>query len=168
MLKVSILTFSILNKGEIAVEQRRKIFFELNKTSRNIKRLLDTGKNKPYIDKITGNHGHIIGFLYENREKDLYQKDVEKKFNIRPSTASNMLRTMEKNGLIERKSSKDDARLKRLVLTKKSLDIQEFIMRDFDEFNEKMCEGISEEELQLFFSVLDKINSNIKEVENND
>ena len=129
---------------------------------------MDTGKNKPYIDNITGNHGHIIGFLYENREKDLYQKDVEKKFNIRPSTASNMLRTMERNGLIERKSSKDDARLKRLVLTKKSLDIQEFIMRDFDEFNEKMCEGISEEELQLFFSVLDKINSNIKEVENND
>ena len=74
------------------MKQGRKIFFELGKTSRNIKRLLDTGKNKSYIDKITGNHGHIIGFIYENSEKDLFQKDIEKKFNIRPSTASNMLR----------------------------------------------------------------------------
>lgn len=150
------------------MEQKRKIFFELSRTSRNIKKFLDNGKNKPYIDKITGNHGHIIGFIYENREKDLFQKDIEKKFGIRPSTASTMLRTMEKNGLIERKSSKDDARLKRVVLTKKSLDIQEFIMRDFDLFDEKMTEGISEEELLLFFSVLDKINNNIKEAENND
>ena len=150
------------------MEQKRKIFFELGKTSRNIKRLLDTGKNKPYIEKITGNHGHIIGFIYENREKDVFQKDIEKKFHIRPSTASNMLRTMEKNGLIERKSSKADARLKRVVLTKKSLDIQQFIMRDFDEFNEKMCKGISEEELTVFFGILDKINSNIKGVEDND
>ena len=150
------------------MEQKRKIFFELSKTSRNIKRFLDGGKNKPYIDKITGNHGHIIGFIYENREKDLFQKDIEKKFNIRPSTASNMLRTMEKNGLIERRASKDDARLKRVVLTKKSLDIQEFIIRDFDEFNEKMTKGINEEELSLFFSVLDKINSNIKEAETDD
>lgn len=147
------------------MEQRRKIFFELNKTSRNIKRFLDCGKNKPYIDKITGNHGHIIGFIYENREKDLFQKDIETKFNIRPSTASNMLRIMEKNGLIERKSSKDDARLKRVVLTKKSLDIHEVVMNDLHAFNEKMTEGISEDELTLFFSVLDKINNNIKEAE---
>lgn len=150
------------------MEQTRKIFFELSGTSRNIKRILDNGKNKPYIDKITGNHGHIIGFLYENKEKDLYQKDIEKKFNIRPSTASNMLQTMEKNGLIERKGSKDDGRLKKVVLTKKSLDIHEFVMRDLDAFNEKMTEGISEEELSLFFSVLDKINMNIKETEKND
>ena len=150
------------------MEQKRKIFFELSKTSRNIKRLLDNGKNKSYIDKITGNHGHIIGFIYENKEKDLFQKDIEKKFNIRPSTASNMLRTMEKNGLIERKESKDDARLKRVVLTKKSLDIQQFIMRDLDEFNEKMTKGINEQELDLFFSVIDKINSNIKEAERYD
>jgi hypothetical protein len=38
-------------------------------------------------------------------------------------------------------------------------------MRDLDEFNEKMTKGINEQELDLFFSVLDKINSNIKEAE---
>lgn len=147
------------------MEKDKKVFFELSKTSRNIKRILDNGKNKSHIDKITGNHGHIIGFLYENRDRSIYQKDIEENFNIRPSTASNMLKTMEKNGLIERKSSKEDARYKKVVLTKKSLDVQEFILRDFNSFNEKMTEGISEEDLAFFFSLLDKINQNIKEAD---
>lgn len=147
------------------MNKNKKIFFELTKTSRNIKRLLDNGKNKPYIEKITGNHGHIIGYIYENRDKDIYQKDIEQRFNIRPSTASNMLKTMEKNGLIERKSSKEDARLKRLVLTKKSMDIQDLIFEDFEKFNEKITKGISEKELEMFFLLLDKINQNIKEAD---
>lgn len=147
------------------MNKNKKIFFELTKTSRNIKRLLDNEKNKPYVEKITGNHGHIIGYIYENRDKDIYQKDIEQRFNIRPSTASNMLKTMEKNGLIERKSSKEDARLKRLVLTKKSMDIQDLIFKDFEKFNEKITKGISESELEMFFLLLDKINQNIKEAD---
>ena len=139
----------------------RKLFFEISKTSRLIKRLLDNGKNKSYIDKITGNHGHIIGFIYENSGKDVFQKDIEKNFNIRPSTATNMRKIMEKNSLIERKGCKQDARLKRIVLTQKAIDIHQFIMNDFEQFNEMITKGISEEELSVFFSVLDKVNRNI-------
>lgn len=150
------------------MENKRKIFFEIQKTTRLIKRMLDSRKTRKYVEKVTGNHGHIIGFIFDNMQKDIFQKDIEKEFNIRPSTATNMLKLMEKNGLIERKSCKEDARLKKIVLTKKSLDIQHFIMDDFKRIDEKLTSGISDEELEVFFGVLDKVNNNLKEVGTDD
>lgn len=150
------------------MDNKKKVFTEIHATSRLIKRVLDSGKNKPYIEKVTGNHGHIIGFIFINRDRNIYQKDIEKEFNIRPSTATNMLKLMEKNGLIERQCDENDARLKRIVLTKKAIDIQQFILRDFEMFNDMLTKGIDEKDLEVFFDVLDKVNNNLKEADADD
>ena len=51
---------------------------------------------------------------------DIYQKDVEKEFQIRRSTATGTLQILEKNGFIRREPVKQDARLKKLVPTDKA------------------------------------------------
>lgn len=145
------------------MQNERRISFEIHRTDRLIKRLLDNGKNKPYVEKITGNHGHIIGFIYANKEKNIYQKDIEKRFHIRPSTATNMLKLMEKNGLIIRTADEHDSRLKKITLTKKAIDVQQIVVEDFESFDQKIKNGISEQELAQFYAVLDKINRNLKE-----
>ena len=64
---------------------------------------------------------HILTFiLFETMERDLYQRDIEEEFRIRRSTASGILKLMEKNGFIYRKSVARDARLKQIVLTEKA------------------------------------------------
>ena len=41
---------------------------------------------------------HILTFiLFETMERDLYQRDIEEEFRIRRSTASGILKLMEKN-----------------------------------------------------------------------
>ena len=61
---------------------------------------------------------HILTFiLFETMERDLYQRDIEEEFRIRRSTASGILKLMEKNGFIYRKSVARDARLKQIVPT---------------------------------------------------
>ncbi|MBQ8028820.1 MAG: MarR family transcriptional regulator [Clostridia bacterium] len=147
------------------MEKEKRISFQLHYTSRLIKRLLDKSKNKDFIQSTTGNHGHIIGFIYDKGEKDVFQKDIEKEFNIRRSTATNMLKLMEKNGLITRSSVAEDARLKKISLTKKALEVQKFVEEDFSLLEEKLSENISPEELETFFSVLSKINKNVLEVD---
>lgn len=137
-----------------------KLGFEISRTSRLIKRYMDNDTTKLYIDKMTGTHGWAIGYFYHNRHRDIFQKDFEQEFNIRRSTASNILSLMEKNGLIKRESVPYDARLKKITLTDKAIDIQHIVDEAFEKLEDTIKTGISEEELEIFYKVLNKINSN--------
>lgn len=150
------------------MEKEKQIHFQLHRTSRLIKRYLDNSHTKSYIDNVTGNHGYIIGYIYENSDRDIFQRDIEKEFNLRGSTVTNMLNLMEKNGLIERKSVDGDRRLKKIVLTQKAIEIQQRVIGDFEKLEKTIAKGIDKKDIEVFFSVLDKINSNIKEESEND
>ncbi len=140
----------------------RKLSFELHRSSRLVKRYMDNDASKMYVEKMTGTHGWAIGFFFNNRDKDIFQKDFEQEFNIRRSTASNILSLIEKNGLIKRESVPYDARLKKITLTQKALDVQSVVDEAFERLEDNLRKDISEEELQVFFRVIDKINSNLE------
>lgn len=140
----------------------KKVGFEIHKTSRIIKRYIDSDASKSYVDKMTGTHGRAVGYFYCNRDRDIFQKDFEQEFNIRRSTASSILSLMEKNDLIKRESVPYDARLKKITLTEKALEIQSIVEKDFERFENTMKQNISDEELEIFFGVLEKININME------
>ncbi len=142
--------------------EKRRMDFELHRTSRIVRRYMDMDATKSYVEKMTGTHGWAVGFFYNNRHRDIFQKDFEKEFDIRRSTASNILSLMEKNDLIKRESVPCDARLKKITLTEKALEVQSVVEKAFSRLDEKMKEGISEEEMEVFFRVLEKINSNLE------
>ena len=108
-----------------------------------LKRRMANDVAAEHIDEVTGMHGWLIGYI--EREGDVYQRDVEKRFNMRRSTVTKMLQLMEKNGLVTRESVESDARLKKI-----------------DESEELMKRGIDEEELKIFCRVADKIAENLK------
>ncbi len=140
----------------------RKLGFELHRTSRVVKRYMDGDAVKLYIDKMTGTHGWAVGYFYDNRHRDVFQKDFEQEFEIRRSTASNILSLMEKNGLIKRESVPYDARLKKITLTDKALEIQSVVNKSFDKLESTMKKDISDSELTVFYRVLDKICDNLE------
>lgn len=140
----------------------KKIGFEISHCSRMIKRYMDSHAIKSYIDEMTGTHGWALRYFYDNREKDIFQKDFEKQFDIRRSTASSILSLMEKNGLITRQSVESDARLKKIVLTEKALEIHQRIEAAFDKMEKEIMQGISGEDAAVFFRTLDTIKSNIE------
>ena len=144
---------------------KRKLGFEIGRTSRLIKRVLDNNSQKEYIDKLTGTHGWALGYLHRNRDRDIFQKDFEKEFDIRRSTASHILSLMEENGMITRESVPYDARLKKIVLTEKAMNIEEEVMQFFDKLEQEFEKNITKEELEIFYNVLDKINDNIERID---
>lgn len=143
----------------------RKIGFEIHRSSRLIKRYFDRDATKIYLDKMTGTHGRAVGYLYHNSHRDIFQKDFEQEFDIRPSTASNILFLMEKNGFITRESVPYDARLKKITLTQKAVDIHNIIENSIDTLERNLKAGISDEELEIFFRVIDKLNNNIERID---
>ncbi len=94
----------------------------------------------------------------------VFQRDIEAEFNMRRSSASNMLANMEKAGVIRREAVMYDARLKRIVVTQKGEYIKEAVLNDCQRMEEKLIRNISPRELETFASVLKKMLNNLKEV----
>ena len=112
---------------------------------------------------MTPMHGMIIGYIRRCDGRDVFQRDIERAFSYRRSTASTVLGLMEEKGLIERHPVPYDARLKRIVLTDKAKRFAKSCEEDAELLDERMTRGISDNEMEEFFSVLDKIKDNLKE-----
>lgn len=138
---------------------KKIIVFRLKSAINQINRCLEFNMKD---EESRSNHAYIIGFIL-NREIDgkyTYQKDIEEKFNIRRSTATGIINSMEKNNLIKRMPDDRDSRLKRLVPTEKALEIHKSIEKKLMEFDSDLRNGITKEELNSFFNILEKIKNN--------
>lgn len=141
------------------------IGFEIRTLSNLIRRDVEKNIAEMKLEPNQRIHGWAINYFYENRYRDIFQKDFEGKFSIRRSTASNILKLMEKNGYIKRVSVESDARLKKIVLTDKAVSVHKKICEDIAEREKRLRTGIDEEELNTFFRVMEKLKKNMENAE---
>ena len=106
--------------------------------------------------------GKILKYIVENEGKEIYQKNLEEKFNVSKATISEVLQTMENNKLIERIQNSQDARLKQIILTETSRKRFNEMEKSFRILNQELEKGLSEEEKQQFIVTLNKMKNNIK------
>ena len=131
----------------------------VGKLSNKLRRQLDMLSSRK---ELSGSQGRTLHFLLAQTE-DVFQKDIEEEYGIRPSTASQLLKQMEKNGLIVRESVSYDNRLKKIVLTEKALKYKGQVVDDLTRLEETLVQGISQEELNTFFHVIRKMTDNLSE-----
>lgn len=144
------------------MSKEKYIGMELSKINNMLRRDFARADIKKEVEDATGKNSWIIGYLAENSDKEIFQRDIEEQFLIRRSTVSNMIQLMEKKGYITRESVSYDARLKKLVLTPKAWEMHRMMFENIIKNEEKMRQGISENDLEVFFSVLDKIKHNLE------
>ncbi|MDO4288166.1 MAG: MarR family winged helix-turn-helix transcriptional regulator [Eubacterium sp.] len=111
---------------------------------------------------LTRMQGMVIRYLEENEDAPVFQRDIEKRFDIRRSTATSILQLMEKNGLIAKEAVDYDARLKRIIMTPKARAVQDHVCEIIKDFEAELKTGLSDGEVAIFFELLDKIKNNIK------
>lgn len=131
----------------------------VGKLSNKLRRKLDMLSSRA---EFSGSQGRTLHFLLAQTE-DVFQKDIEEEYSIRPSTATELLKQMEKNGLILRQPVPYDNRLKRIVLTDKALTYRQQVVEDLTALEETLVNGISEEDLEVFFNVIEKMMDNLSE-----
>ena len=61
--------------------ENRPIGMELRKLSLHMKRYMESHSNCKIVDKLTGSSSWIIAYIGEEKNKDVFQKDLEKKLN---------------------------------------------------------------------------------------
>ena len=125
-----------------------------------IKRYLD---NTTSNNEFTGAQSRILHYLMMNSENDdIFQRDIEEEFDIRRSTATGILQLMEKNGMIIRLSVPYDGRLKKIVLTKKAINLKETISNHIENLETILIKDIPKENLEICFNVLKQMLKNLE------
>lgn len=140
--------------------ENKSIMLELKTFNNFIKRC---------VEKDTQRHGitdvqfFVLGYILENQTKEIYQKDIEKHLDIRRSTATGILQNLTKGGFIKRISVPNDARLKKIILTRKTKNIIDEFQENINMLEAAIEKEISDDEKNTFISILHKMRKNIEE-----
>jgi len=116
------------------------------------------------IEFMGGPQGQVMRFL-DNREKNqdlVLIKDIEQELNISKSVASNLVKRMVQNGLVELEASSSDKRAKFVRLTDKSRSQMQQVKAFFERIDNQLMADIDEDELLIFEKVLGQLQENIK------
>ena len=111
-----------------------------------------------------GPQGQVLRFLDSREEnQDLVLiKDIEKELNISKSVASNLVKRMVQNSLVELEASPSDKRAKFVRLTDKARSQMKQVKAFFERIDKQLMEDIDEDELLIFEKVLGQLQTNIK------
>lgn len=131
----------------------------VSKLSNKLRRKMDQFFSKK---EFSGSQGRTLHFLLAQTE-DVFQKDIEEEYSLRPSTATELLKQMEKSGLIVREPVSYDNRLKKIVLTDKALQYKQQVVDDLTRLEQSLIKGIPKEDLRMFINVIEKMMDNLSE-----
>ena len=111
---------------------------------------------------ISGAQGNILNYiLVESQNRSVYQKDIEEEFGLRPSTATEALKSLEKNELIRREPDREDGRYKKIVFTEKAEQIEVVLRSEIEESEAILLWGVTEKEQQEFLRIAEKMLQNL-------
>ena len=118
------------------------------------------------IEFMGGPQGQVIRFLdyREESEQAVLIKDIEQELNITKSVASNLVKRMVQNGLVELEVSPNDKRAKYVHLTEKSRSQMKQIKSFFDRIDRSLLDGVSEEKLAIFEEVMAQLQANVEKI----
>lgn len=129
----------------------------VSKLSNKLRRRIDAFSSR---DRMSGSEGRTLHFLLA-QQTDVFQRDIEEEFSLRPSTATQLLNKMERGGLIRREALASDARMKRIVVTEKALAYRDAVLADILELEQVLTRDIPPEEMAVFFRVIEKMLDNV-------
>ena len=107
----------------------------ISKLSNKVRRSLDVLSGQ--YRTLTGAEGRVLNYLLA-QDADQFQKDIEEEFDLRSSTASEMLKSMEKKGFVIRQPISTDGRMKKIVITPLGLQYRERVQQDLTSMDAKI------------------------------
>tara|TARA_Y100000813_G_scaffold52895_1_gene37027 strand:+ start:223 stop:597 length:375 start_codon:yes stop_codon:yes gene_type:complete len=112
--------------------------------------------------KYGGTLSHAQALLNLNPKKGIPSTSLGPKMGMESTSLSRTLKSMEELKLIKRVSNPEDRRSVLIKLTEKGIDLRNLAKKNGLKFNKVVYEKIGKEDINIFLSVMNKINKMIK------
>ena len=136
---------------------------EINCVSNMIRRSVDQRIAAMPGEKLSRMDSWIIHYMLDHQQEDVFQKDVERALAMTRSNVSKAVDQMVQKGLIVRSPVEYDARLKKLTLTPKVLEIHRLVEGEIAKFEQILAAGFTPKELAQFQEYLGRVATNIND-----
>ena len=103
-----------------------------------------------------------LHYLYDHRDGNVFQKDIEAEFSITGATATNILKGLERQNLITREPMPEDARLKKILLTDEGCACNAQAFENMYHMEETLSKGMTAEEVECLRNLLDRVIANLE------
>lgn len=140
---------------------KKNLVLLINKISNQLKRKIDKEMAEDY--HLTKTQSLVLSYLHQ--QKEIYQKDIEKKFSIRRSTATEILNLMEKRGLIKRIPCAYDKRINKIKITEEGENLEKIGREKIKQIEKNMTKSLTVEEQKELIQLLKKVEKNLIERE---
>lgn len=130
----------------------KKLMAQYDKLNRKMQRHFATYFSDSPLTCIQGLVLHYI--IVESEHRDIFPKDLEEFLEIKGSSVTSLINNLERGGYLRRESLASDGRYKKLVLTEKTREMQEDILKRVYDYMRNMFSGIPKEDLIIFESVI--------------
>lgn len=112
-------------------------------------------------ERVGISHGYRKMLMCLSHEDGITQLQIVKRTHLTAPTVSVALSKMEAEGLVIRRADEKDLRQMRVFITDKGREMDNFIRHKFEETEEIMLRGVSQQEQEQLLSVLRKILKNL-------
>ncbi len=134
---------------------------QINKISNYLRRRSQKTQEKIGL---TNNQALVLDYIMAS-PMPVYQKDIEKEFDLRSSSATELINGMEEKGWIVRVLSSNDKRLKEIKFMDDSGLISKSIKDEITNTEKQLIKNIDKKDLEVFMKVTNQM---IKNLEVND
>ena len=132
---------------------------QINKISNYLRRRSQKTQEKIGL---TNNQALVLDYIMASNES-VYQKDIEREFNLRPSSATELISGMEEKGWIQRLPSLNDKRLKEIVFMDSGDVVRSSIKNEICTTEKQLIKGINKKDLEAFMKVTNMMLKNLEE-----
>ncbi|CDZ23909.1 MarR family transcriptional regulator [[Clostridium] cellulosi] len=118
-----------------------------------------------YLDETGVYHSQHRLLMVISHNPDASQNDIAKSMDISAAAVAVSLKKLEKRGYIKREMVKEDNRLNKIIITEKGNKVVEQSKQIFDYADQKVFEGLTEEEKHTLSGLLKKLDANLAKME---
>ena len=143
--------------------EKREVGREILSLSNLLYRKIEYDKKKSGIYDLQYVQSGIIKYIKENPQKDIFPRDIVKRFCLTRSTVAGILQKMEQNGYIEMQSYSGDARLKKIVLTERGDEVSDLVKEQIRKMECLLVKDMTADDIDCLFRLTQKIRENLTE-----
>lgn len=143
------------------LDEKKQALMQLVEVVKKQKNIIENRLTCEKLEIYPAQHKLLMQLAFDN---SISQKELAARLQVSQATVAVSLKKLVKEGYVEKQNQEDDNRFNVITITEKGKGIIERSVKIFDNIDENMLRGFSDEEINTLFSLLKRVSNNLDDI----